>query len=254
MPKRTHALACAAALLVPAPAVAADGADASSASGAPAEEPVYPQWSGSVGLGLFSASGNTESTSVNLDIEAGLEYERWRHALAVTAYAASEDGEDTAERYSGRLQSNYQLTERTYLFAAGRYETDRFGAFDRRASLTAGVGRRLVATDALELDAEAGAGYRVSEPDGTNERNGESVVSLRGDLAWRLSATSAFTQELEVISGSDNTATRSVTGLESDLTGDLALKVTYTVEHNSDVPADTENTDTFTAITLAYAF
>ena len=42
--------------------------------------------------------------------------------------------------------------------------------------------------------------------------------------------------------------------MKSDLTGELAPKVTYTVEYNSDVPVDAENTDTFTAITLEYAF
>jgi putative salt-induced outer membrane protein len=232
-------------LLLPLPGHAADES---------AESGGEPAWTGSVGLGLFNASGNTESTSTNFDLAAELTCNRWRHEFAANAFFASEDDEDTAERYSTRLQSNYSITERSYVFLSGRYEVDRFGAFDRRAALVAGLGRRFLDTDALRLDLEAGAGRRVSEPDGTNERNGETVGSLRGDFAWQFSDTSSLTQELEVVAGSDTTATRSVSGVKSNLTGDLALKVTYTVEHNSDVPPGTEKTDTFTAVTLEYGF
>lgn len=240
-----RSLAAAAMLLAP---LAAWSAEDGTAAG---DEPA---WSGSVGLGLFSASGNTESTSTNFDLQAELAYDRWRHELAAGAFVVSEDGENTTDRYSTRLQSNYSISERSYLFLSGRYEVDRFGAFDRRLSVVAGVGRRFLDRETLRLDLEAGAGRRVSEPDGTNERNGETVASLRGDFAWEFSGTSSLTQELEVVTGGDNTATRSVTGVKSGLTGDLALKVTYTVEHNSDVPPGTENTDTFTAVTLEYGF
>ncbi len=216
--------------------------------------PEYPEVSGNVTLGLFSASGNTESESVKLDVETEIDYDKWRHTVAANGYQASEDGEESAERYSGRLQSDYRITDRTYLFVAGRYERDRFGAFDRRASLATGVGRRFIETEDVELDLEAGVGRRVAEPDGTNEREYDTIGVLRGDFDWQLSDVSEFSQELEVESGESNTSTRSVSAIRSKFAGNLSWVLSYTIEHNSDVPVDTENTDRYTAVSLQYGF
>jgi putative salt-induced outer membrane protein len=38
------------------------------------------------------------------------------------------------------------------------------------------------------------------------------------------------------------------------IVGELALVLSYTIKNNSDVPAGVEETDTFTAISLEYAF
>ncbi len=229
-------------------------ADEDSAGDESGEAPEYPEVSGNVTLGLFSASGNTESDSAKLDIETEVDYDRWRHTLAINGYQASEDGEESAERYSGRAQSDYRITDRSYVFVAGRYERDRFGAFDRRASLAIGVGRRFIETEDVELDLEAGVGRRVAEPDGTNERDYDTIGVFRGDFDWQLSDVSEFSQELEVESGERNTSTRSVSAIRSKLAGNLSWVLSYTIEHNSDVPVDTENTDRYTAVSLQYGF
>jgi len=39
-----------------------------------------------------------------------------------------------------------------------------------------------------------------------------------------------------------------------NLTKTMALKVAYTVQHNTNVPADKKKTDTFTSVNLVYAF
>lgn len=229
-------------------------ADEDSAGDASAEAPEYPEVSGNVTLGLFDSSGNTESESVKLDIETEVEYDKWRNTVAINGYQASEDGEESAERYAGRLQSDYRITERTYLFVVGRYERDRFGAFDRRASLASGVGRRFIDTEDVELDLEAGAGRRVAEPDGTNDREYDTIGVLRGDFDWRLSEVSEFSQEVEVESGEENTSTSSVSAIRSKFAGNLSWVLSYTIEHNSDVPAGTEKTDRYTAVSLQYGF
>lgn len=220
-----------------------DGGDESSAD-----------WSGTLAAGALFASGNTESESVNLDAAAELVHAAWRHSLRVTGHEASEEGESTAERYKAAVQSDYRFSERSYLFARGAYETDRFGAFDRRASVTTGLGRRFVETEDVTLDLEGGVGRRVSEPDGTNDRDGEAIARASGKLEWAFAETSRFTQELEIESGSSNTASESISSIRSRLIGDLSWRLSHTVVHNSDVPAGTEKTDTFTAIAVEYAF
>ena len=74
------------------------------------------------------------------------------------------------------------------------------------------------------------------------------------NYSWQISDTSDFRQELLIEAGDENTYMESVTKLSARLIGNLALVASYTVKHNSDVPPLTEETDTFTAISLEYAF
>ena len=231
-----------------APAAEEPGATAATGDGE------LPEISGTLGAGALVASGNTESQSANIDLDATVAYEIWRHRVKLTGYQASEDGVDTAERYTASVQSNYQITARSYLFVNASHLSDRFGAFDRRTSLTGGYGRRMLETAAQTLDLEAGAGRRVSEPDGTNDRNYENIVRLFGEFAWSFAESSSFTQSLEVQAGDDNTESESITAVRSRLVQDLSLRLSHTVTHNSDVPAGTDKTDTFTAIAVEYAF
>jgi putative salt-induced outer membrane protein len=45
-----------------------------------------------------------------------------------------------------------------------------------------------------------------------------------------------------------------VSAIKTGLIGALALVASYTVKNNSDVPPGSEKTDTFTALSLEYAF
>lgn len=249
---RRMALAALAALAI-GPALDAEAAEHDGEDGAEGMIEL-PDISGGAGAGLLVASGNTESQSANVDVNATFAWEIWRHKLKLSGYQASEDGEDTAERYTGSVQSDYRFSERGYLFVNGNYSSDRFGAFDRRASLTAGLGRRMLEREAMTLDLEAGLGRRISEPDGTNDREREDIVRLNGDYDWKFAATSRFTQSLQVQAGDDSTETESVSSIRSRLAADLSWRLSHTIVHNSEVPAGTDSTDTFTAVSIEYAF
>ena len=84
----------------------------------------------------------------------------------------------------------------------------------------------------------------------------ESEFIVRGGLnyRWILSETAEFIQALSVESGETNTYSESVTALKASLLGELALVASYTIKNNSDVVPGTEKTDTYTALSLEYAF
>jgi putative salt-induced outer membrane protein len=57
-----------------------------------------------------------------------------------------------------------------------------------------------------------------------------------------------------VTESSSNTFTQSLTELRANVIGALNLVLSYAVQHNSDVLPGTEKTDTYTTISLEYAF
>ncbi|MBT8105626.1 MAG: DUF481 domain-containing protein, partial [Woeseiaceae bacterium] len=71
---------------------------------------------------------------------------------------------------------------------------------------------------------------------------------------WLFSETAEFRQDLLAESGGENTYLESVSAISAKLLGELALVASFTVKHNTDVPALLEKTDTYTALSLEYVF
>ncbi len=210
-------------------------------------------WSGKFALGYLATSGNTESASLNTAAQIGYTSGPWVHTLDATAIGAEEENTTTAEAYKVGWKSEYNFSESDFLFGRAIWRKDRFSGYDQQFSQTIGYGRRLIDTERHRLNAEIGAGARQSElRDGTTEND----TILRGglDYRWQLTKTSQFTQDLSVESGSTNVYIESVTALRTRLLNDLALVASYTIKNNSDVPVGTEKRDTYTAVSIEYAF
>ena len=210
-------------------------------------------WAGKASLGYLATSGNTENSTLNTAVEVSYSSGNWVHAARAFALSASENKITSAEAYELGWKSERKLTENDFLFGRVQWRKDLFGAYATQFSQTVGYGRRLINTDVHKLNAEIGVGARQSELQDTTKEN-ETVYTGGLYYAWQFSETAQFRQELKAESGSENTYSESVTAISAKLLGDLALVASYTIKHNSDVPALTEKSDRYTALSLEYAF
>jgi putative salt-induced outer membrane protein len=210
-------------------------------------------WSGKVALGYLATSGNSESSSLNTKFDLAYASGKWQNFLEAAAISAQESNQSTAEAYRLGFKSEFTFSEHNYLFGRVVWRKDLFSGYDRQFSQTVGYGRRLIETKAHLLSVEIGAGARQSIlRDGTSEDD----VILRGgaNYSWIISPGATFSQILAVESGEVNTYLESVSALKAHLIGELALVASFTIKNNSDVPAGTEQTDTYSALSLEYAF
>jgi putative salt-induced outer membrane protein len=216
------------------------------------DEPESP-WSGKATLGYLATSGNTENSTLNTGFEVGYTSGQWAHLLDAAAINSSENEVTTAEAYDLGWKSERNLTDKDFLFGRLHWRKDKFSGYDTQLSETIGYGRRLLDTDVHKLNAEIGVGARQSKlQDGTKED--ETIFRGGMDYKWLFSETAEFRQDLTVEGGEENTYFESVTAVSAKLLGDLALVASYTIKHNTDVPALTEKTDTYTALSLEYVF
>jgi putative salt-induced outer membrane protein len=228
-------------LIIAAPVIAAEQ-----------EAPASP-WAGKASLGYLATSGNTDNSNLNTAFEIGYSAGSWVHAFDAAAIFATEDSATTAEAYAVGWKSERALSEVNFLYGRLDWRKDRFSGYDQQFAQTVGYGRHLIDTERHSLNGEIGFGARQSDlADGTEE----SETILTGGLyyKWILSETATFTQDLAVESGSTNTYMESKTALSARLVRNLALVASYTIKSNSEVPVGTEKTDTFTALSLEYAF
>lgn len=210
-------------------------------------------WTAEIGLGYVRTSGNTNTESIKGTAKAVNEIEKWRHTVNFEALNSSDNDVTTAERYFLSGKSDYKYTKYNYWYGSIAYDDDRFSGYDYRVTESVGYGRRLIHEPTLSLDGEIGPGARQSKTDAGDSEN-EFLVRLAGNLKWKISETSNFTEDLSTEIGEDSTVSKSVTGLKANINTSLAMKLTYTVKHTSDVPVGVKNTDSEFVVTLVYSY
>jgi len=219
-----------------------------------AQEPEEEKgWSGKATLGYLATSGNTENSTLNSGVEVGFATGKWAHFANAFAISAAESDVTTAEAYELGWKSERELSDKDFLFGRLEWRKDRFGGYDTQFSQTVGYGRRIIDNDKHKFNVEIGAGARQSELQiGTKEN--ETIFRGGAYYTWDFSETAQFRQDVTVEGGEENTYTESVTAISAKLMGNLALVASYTIKNNSDVPALTEKTDTYSALSLEYGF
>ena len=242
-----------AALLLTFPLSALADTANTSAPSEPVKTPEVSPWSGEVEFGLIRATGNTNSNSANGKGKVEYNHNRWKHTATLAILNSSSNGTTTAQSNVFNGKSRYNFQEREYLFANLLYQEDHLSGYRSQVSETAGYGRRVIDQPELFLDLEAGAGARQSNPR-TGPSTNEMIARGYGHLQWQVGPSSVFSQRVIIESGSNNTQTQSITSLKSKVNGSLAMKLSYTVKHNTIVPAGSAKTETLTSATLVMDF
>ncbi len=217
-----------------------------------AEEAPSP-WQSEAELGFIKTGGNSETESLNAKVKAVNETSARTYTGKLEGARTKDKTTITGERYFASGKGEYNLNEKSYLFALMAYEDDRFSGYDMLTTESVGYGLVLIKDEIASLKVEVGFGAKQASLV-TGGSNNEGIVRAALDYQWKISATSTFTQDLSIESGSSNTATKSVTGLKSVVSDSLSSKITYTLRNNSDVTPGTKETDTELAVTMVYAF
>jgi putative salt-induced outer membrane protein len=217
-----------------------------------ASVPALADWTGKGNVGASFASGNSENQSASAAIELKDKVDQWTHTVGFAGNYGNDGNITTAQRWEVRGQTQYDFTQRAYWFGAARYEDDRFSSYDFQASLSGGLGYKIIDTDRTKFWVQGGPGYRYAELQGTGES--EDGVIFRGDLGFehQITETTKIVERFLVETGSSNTYLQNDLGLEVTISGALGLRVGYQVRHNTDVLPGVEKTDTLTTVGLLY--
>ena len=222
-----------------------------------AAEEAKSVWTGGAELGFVLTSGNTETQTVNGKVDLTKDLETWRNNAKLEALNTSEDESTSAEKYIAAWKSDYKFDNANFLFISAQYDDDRFSGFDYQASTAVGYGRRILDNETHLLDLEAGPGFRRSKisevAEGQDDVEDEGILKLAGKYRYNFSKTAEFSEDLTVDIGEESTISKSVTAVKAQIVGKLAMKISYTVKHTSEVPAETKSTDRETALTLVYS-
>jgi putative salt-induced outer membrane protein len=222
-------------------------------------------WTARSELGFVAARGNSSTDSANAKVEIVREVNRWKYTLNTSGLYGKSADIPTAQRWDGRFQGDRAFGERSFWFAALRYEDDRYSGFDYQGTVTTGLGHKFADSETTKLSIQVGAGYRQLRPElliraETDEviaripgdRDEDLVVNGALKLSHALNDHTRVLGSLLTESGEANTLTRSDLSLEVKMIQALALAVGVSVRHNSVPQPGLKTTDTLTTVNLVY--
>ncbi|MET1253705.1 DUF481 domain-containing protein [Aliikangiella maris] len=224
------------------------------------------KWEGGIEFGYVAVSGNEDTASLNGQFNLSYELTKWKHEGFVATVTSSSEEKDSSgnviktesEKYVAQIKSNYKISNKSYAFGIYDYDSTKDSGFEYQMSLAVGAGYNFIKDDTHVLDGELGFGSRKSKTEATlvlpSETNNESITRIAGKYKWKVSETATFEQKLSSEIGDDNTISKSYTGLSAKVIEDLALKLSYAVKRQSEVPLGSKKTETITSFTVVYSF
>jgi putative salt-induced outer membrane protein len=235
------------------------------ADDAPPAPPVG--WTGTGQVGLVLARGNADTTTANVKFDGSDTIDTWKN----TAHFAFLYGESadfsTAQRLEAGWETDYNFSKRTFVFGALNGENDRFDGFVYQATLSSGVGYKIVDSETTKLTGMLGVGYRRLQPEELlDDADGRVIERIKGpstsdgvgtaglDYQQALTKTTKLTDKLLVQAGAQNTAVANDFAVAVNMTNALALSVGYGLRYNSNPPPGTKTTDELTTLNLVYSF
>ncbi len=248
---------------------------------APEEKPAL---TGSAELGLLYKTGNTHSGDLKTGFDLRYEQDKWLSLLDfnflkkksdVTGSVTipGENGADdttvektsfitTDQRWNITSQTNYTLEgDKNYVYGNIWYEDNDFNSFKNQSSISTGWGRHWYKNEKASLWADIGPGYKrdVVKAKGDVAEHTDSALIIQAQALYlrtlneNVEFKQTFSAKYAVKSG-ENSIYKAESSITTKLISTLQLKFTFSVDYNSEVDEDKENTDTQTAVTLVYSF
>jgi putative salt-induced outer membrane protein len=233
----------------------------------PAPPPPMGVWIGKGQFGFLDSHGNSDAESANAALDL-LRYDgAWKNELNIAGLYGKSSGITSAERIEAKEQTNYTISGDLFAFGGLRYEHDEFDGFQYQASITAGLGYKLLDTKSDKLTVQIGAGYSRLRPeeidkdaDGAvttripGDSEGEAIGTLGVDYSHAFNKSTLLTNTLQVESGTLNTNINDKIALTVKMSEKLALSVGYGFLDNTKPTPPTKKIDTVATVNLVFAF
>ena len=219
-------------------------------------------------LGFLYKTGNTKSGDFKTGFNAKYEKDQWLSLLDFDLLIKKQEDSDgdfetSDQKWSIDSKTNYTLdaNSKNYMYGNVRYEDNRFGSYESQTSVSAGWGRHWFKNDKASLFADIGPGFKsdVTRPTDTMDSETQNAFIIQAQALYlrQINSHVEFKQTLSAKyapKSGENSTYSAESSITTKLIETLQLKFSFKVDHNTEVSADTKNTDTQTAITLVYSF
>ena len=163
------------------------------------EQRAYGAWGGFLDSGLSLSRGNSDSTNFTLGATATRMTEKSKTGGFINSIYSSGTTNGvsltTASAVHAGLRYDFNLSEKTFVFAFTDFDHDRFQQLDLRNVIGGGFGYHVIKSDATNFDVFAGGSLNQEYFTTFNRRSGEALVGESFD--HKLSSAFSIKERLE---------------------------------------------------------
>jgi len=223
---------------------------------------LFQNWSGKGELGGFRSTGNAQNLGLTASLSLSRQGINWRHKLTGRADYQESNGQITREQFFAAYEPNLTISDRMFVYALAQYERDRFQGFSSRYSVSGGLGYDLIVEDDVKLSVKAGPAWRRTEFVGGGSQSSLAALAAL-DFDWKIAESISLTQDANAVSlnqsavafvQAGSSSFTSDTGLVAKIADDFSVRMSYTIEHDTNPPTGSIKTDTLSRLTLIYDF
>lgn len=207
-----------------------------------------PGWHGSFGAGLSLTSGNSDTKSFNVGFDLKHDPKKKNVLKLGGLYLRSEaDGATSTDKVTAFVRDEFSFSDRFFAFGEVSWLSDAIARVDYLVAPTVGAGYKLVATDAVTLEASAGVGGAFEKYEG-REATSSGAWRAGEAFSWKVSSAVSLTQKANALWKANDTGDAYYSfalGLTTSISKVLELKLSWLLDHKTR-PADPtlEKTDT----------
>lgn len=213
-----------------------------------------PAFTGSIDFGGILRTGNTENGGVKGQLKLTYKSDRWQHKGTAEAGYLKSRTDTLEQKLELEYETNYDIRDNLFAFGLGNYTDDRFSGFDYEILTAAGLGVRLFDEGPLKWEVTAGPSLRYAEISESDESETSPGARFTNDIAWQISDNAFLGNETEVLWDRERVTVDNDTSLKMRIVDQLSGKISFNTRYRSNVPDDTENTDTTTRASIVYDF
>jgi len=206
-------------------------------------------WDIGLALGFNYASGNTDTTLLNIDLEGDREIDSNIYRFAANVQNGEREGDKTNDSAKVEGSYKYLLDERYYVGIGSWVLYDDIASIRYRVPVNPFLGYFWLKDAEMKFSTEAGPSYVFEKVGDETDNYLSPRVAER--FEWALSKTSKFFQSAEVlfsIDDSQNVLINADAGVEAALTTTLALVLTVSNQFDN-VPAEGKKPNDLSIIT-----
>ncbi len=217
------------------------------------------QWRGSVDAGASFASGNTDSTSVNVSAKGGraTDNDKLDFYLTTLYGIKKSDGErnETANLWRAGGKYDRNLNSQVFSFGSLDFEHDKLQELDLRGVAAGGLGYHVRKSENTTFDVFSGLAYNHERFTGETRNSVELLIGE--ESAHKLTDTTSFNQRLAIypnLSESGEFRAQFDAGFTTAISKKIDLKLTLSNRYQSNPLPGIKKTDTLFLTSIGYRF
>lgn len=211
------------------------------------------QWRGSIGAGASVSSGNTRSTSVNINAEALRATQNDKTRIYGTGLYGKNNGVQSANMLRAGGRYDYDMTPKVFAFGGIDFERDKIGNLKFRWAPSVGLGYHVIKSESTTFDIFGGIGYVKDDfytpvllNGSVRDSYGRAELLIGEESTHKLSDSTSFRQRLVIYPNLDNKGEyRGVfdAGLAVAMSSKMSLTVGLVNRYNSEPGPNIKKSD-----------